>query len=466
MKHPNLLFVFPDQMRGQAMGFLGEEPVRTPALDRFASEGLVLDHACATAPVCSPYRAMLMTGKYPHANKVVANCTSLSAPYGVELQVADRCWSDILHDKGYSLGYIGKWHLDSPREPYLDCYNNRGATKWNEWCPPERRHGFDFWYSYGTYDRHDKPMYWSTDAAREAYHFVDQWGPEHEADQAVAYLRNDGGRYRDAAKPFALVVSMNPPHMPYDLVPPRYVAAYADLGEDALGARPNIPPAGSKWGDHYRANIRNYYAMITGVDDQFGRILRALEAAGLAEETLVVFTSDHGNCLGIHDEISKNNPYEESVRVPFIVRWPGRIPVRRDDLLLSAPDIYPTLIDLLGFGAETPADVEGTSYAPIFCGGEQPRPASQLCLRAVPENPGAGWRACRTHTHTLVVQREDDTRAAVRLYDNRQDPYQRKNHAAVDPDCVARLTRELDGWLRKTRDPWAAAQGAEARAIY
>ncbi|MCJ7549238.1 MAG: sulfatase-like hydrolase/transferase, partial [Anaerolineae bacterium] len=293
MKRPNLLFVFVDQMRGQAMGFLNEEPVRTPSLDRFASEGLVLDSVSATYPVCSPYRAMLMTGRYPHANRVFSNCTSKTAPYGVELQEEDRCWSDILKDRGYSLGYIGKWHLDSPREPYIDCYNNRGETKWNEWCPPHRRHGFDFWYSYGTYGFHDRPMYWRTDAARDEFHFVDQWGPEHEADLAIDYLRNEGGTYRNPDKPFGLVVSMNPPHMPYDRVPERYVERYADLSDEQLCTRPDIPPAETKWGAYYRANIRNYFAMITGIDEQFGRILAALEDAGLAEETIVVFTSDH-----------------------------------------------------------------------------------------------------------------------------------------------------------------------------
>ena len=324
MSPPNLLVVFPDQMRGQAMGFLGEEPVRTPALDQFASEGLVLDNASATYPVCSPYRGMLMTGKYPHANKVVSNCTNKTAPYGVELQEDDHCWSDLLKDRGYNLGYIGKWHLDSPREPYIDCANNHGDTKWNEWCPPSRRHGFDFWYSYGTYDYHTRPMYWRNDAGRHEFHYVDQWGPEHEADLAIEYLRNEGCAYRDEDKPFGLVVSMNPPHMPYDLVPECYVEQYAAVSDDELCARPNIPPAGTEWGDYYRANIRNYFAMVTGVDCQFGRILEALDDAGLADDTIVVFTSDHGNCLGIHDEISKGNHYEESVRVPFIIRGRGR----------------------------------------------------------------------------------------------------------------------------------------------
>ena len=457
MTQPNLLFVFPDQMRGQALGFLGEEPVRTPNLDRFASEGLVLDNVSSAYPLCSPYRAMLMTGKYPHANKVLDNCTSRGARYGVELQATDRCWSDVLKDSGYSLGYIGKWHLDAPREPYIDCRNNRGDVKWNEWCPPQRRHGFDFWYSYGTYDVHTRPMYWRNDARRDQFHYVDQWGPEHEADLAIEYLRNAGGAYRDPDKPFGLVVAMNPPHMPYDLVPEVYVEAYADLTDAQLCARPNIPAAGTRWGDYYRANIRHYFAMITGVDAQFGRILRALDDAGLADDTIVVFTSDHGNCLGIHNKIAKNNHYEESVRVPFIIRWPGEIPYRRDDLLLSAPDIYPTLMELMGLREGIPESVEGSSYADIFRGQAMRRPTSQLYLSLDPARPAEGQRGLRTERYTLMIDRQGLTESVV-LHDNQQDPYQLRNIAADNRELVASLSQELDLWLRKTNDPWVRAK--------
>ncbi len=453
MKRPNLLIVFPDQMRGQAMGFLNEEPVKTPTLDRFASEGLVLDNVSATYPLCSPFRAMLMTGRYPHANRVTANCTSRTAPYNVELQASDRCWSDILKDRGYSLGYIGKWHLDAPHEPYIDCYNNEGATKWNEWCPPDRRHGFDFWYAYGTYDRHNRPMYWRTDAAREEYHFVDQWGPEHEADLAIEYLHNADGTYRDPDRPFGLVVSMNPPHMPYDLVPERYVQRYEDLNVSDLCLRPNVPEAGTEWGDYYRDNIRHYFAMITGVDAQFGRILGALEEAGLAEDTIVVFTSDHGNCLGIHNHIAKNNHYEESIRVPFIIRWPGRIPHRRDDLLLSAPDLYPTLMNLMDLDEDIPETVEGSNYADILLGGEGSRPTSQLYMKVDPQRPAEGMRGIRTGRYTLVVEKEGDCQRII-LHDNVEDPYQLRDIAKDRPELVSDLLEALNHWLRRTNDPW------------
>lgn len=457
MKHPNLLFVFPDQMRGQAMGFLGEESVLTPNLDQFASESLVLDNVSAVYPVCSPFRAMLMSGKYPFSNKVISNCTSKTAPYGVELQEDECCWSDILSNKGYSLGYIGKWHLDSPQEPYLNCANNRKEVKWNEWCPPSRRHGFDYWYSYGTYDHHDNPMYWDNNAKREEFHFVDQWGPEHEADLAIEYLKNENGEYRKDDQPFGLVVSMNPPHTPYNLVPDKYVDQYATISDEELFTRLNIPLVGTKLGDYYRANIRNYFAMITSVDEQFGRILSTLEDTGLADNTIVVFTSDHGNCLGIHDEIAKNNHYEESVRIPFIIRWPDEIPVQRDDLLFSAPDIYPTLMDLMGFNENIPEAVEGISYANNFRGKDSERPTSQFYVWIDPANPTKGTRGLRTKSHTLLIDRREANEAIV-LHDNISDLYQLKNIAKENPALVKTLLDELDAWLKKTNDAWVKSE--------
>ncbi len=453
-KAPNLLIVFPDQMRGQAMGFTGEEPVLTPNLDKFAASGIVFNQAVSNYPVCSPFRAMLMTGKYPVSNKVLSNSTSLVPPDN-ELQTNDTCWSDILHKKGYSLGYIGKWHLDRPYEPYIDCANNKGKLKWNEWCPPDRRHNFDYWYSYNTYDHHLRPLYWTTAAGRNEFHYVDQWGPEHEADKAIKYIKNKNGEYRKNNKPFALVVSMNPPHMPYDAVPQKYKDIYKDVDTVKLFSRPDIPPASAKWGIYYRKNIRNYYAMITGVDEQFGRILKALKEEGLEENTLVLFTSDHGNCLGIHNRISKSNHYEESMRVPFILRWPGKIIPRHTDLLISSPDIYPTILDLMGMKKEIPKTVEGTSFAKLIENENGKKPTSQMYIQMQPGNPELGRRGIRTHRYTLVVNKISDTDEEIILYDNKSDPYQMKNIANENPEIVKNLiTSELIPWLKKTKDPF------------
>ena len=463
---PNLVFVFPDQMRSHTLGFMGKEPVMTPNLDDFANESVVLTHAMSNAPVCSPYRAMLFSGKYPLSNGVLTNATGDAGKYGIQLNEEEICWSDILKENGYSLGYIGKWHLDAPHEPYVDCKNNRGEIKWNEWCPPDRRHGFDFWYAYGTYDYHMRPMYWSTHAARDSFHFVDQWGPEHEADMAIKFIKNEDGAYRDNDKPFALVVSMNPPHMPYDQLPDRYVKIYDSLEGyiDTLFNQPSVPDTTNRWGKYYRRHIKNQLAMVTGVDEQFGRILRALDEKGLDNSTIVVFTSDHGDCLGKHEMISKTNPYEESVSIPFLIRWTGEISPKHDDLLLSVPDIYPTLLELMGLSAEIPEDIEGTSYAATMLGEETERPTSQLYFimsGSLSQNPNEfydvrlGERGIRTHQYTLCINKYAMDSAMLWLWDRKSDPYQMKNIAEERPDIVeALIEEELKPWLARTDDPW------------
>ncbi len=465
---PNLVFIFPDQMRASTLGFLKKEPVLTPNLDKFSEESMVFTNAVSNSPVCSPFRAMLFSGKYPVSNGVVTNTTSRVAEFGIQLKQNERCWSDVLKDNGYSLGYVGKWHLDTPHEPYIDCANNRGAVKWNEWCPPERRHGFDFWYAYDTYDHHMRPLYWSTNAARDSFHYVDQWGPEHEADMAIKYINNSDGSFRDNNKPFALVVSMNPPHMPYNQLPQRYVDKYDNMQQfiDTLCNQPSVPASDSKWGKYFRKNIKNQLAMVTGVDEQFGRIMNTLKERGLDENTIVVFTSDHGDCLGKHEMISKSNPYEESMNVPFMIRWPEKIDVGRDNYLLSAPDIFPTLLELMGLKSEIPNDVEGTSFAPLLAGNKIERPSSQLYFmmsgqlskrRHSPNNLKLGERGVRTKRYTLYIDKFASDSTDVYLWDRENDPYELENIASENPGLVKQLiTGELNPWLRKTNDPWLA----------
>ncbi len=451
---PNLVFVFPDQMRGQSMGFMGEEKVQTPVLDRFAKEGVIFSNAISNYPVCSPTRAMLMSGQYPIQNRVIMNCTDISAKFKCELPATTRCWSDVLEEKGYSLGYIGKWHLDSPHEPFVKTSNNNGDVKWNEWCPPERRHGFSYWHSYGTYDQHLRPMYWDTDDARDSFSYYDEWGPEHEANKAIDFIRNKDKKFREDGKPFALVVSMNPPHTGYSFVPQKYKDLYKDVSVESLINKPSIPPAGSQWGDHYRKNIRDYYAAITGVDEQFGRILEALGEEGLAENTIVVFTSDHGNCLGIHGEVTKNNWYEESMRVPLLIRYPNRIRPHTDNILLSSIDISPTLLGLLGFSDAIPNTTDGENLAGYLLTGKGKKPASQWYMRISDGNTSMGLRGIRNDRYTFVMDRSAGSEGEVVLFDRKDDPFQMKNIARESPALVRELTATLKEWLAKYRDPW------------
>jgi arylsulfatase A-like enzyme len=453
-EHPNLVFVFPDQMRGQAMGFLGEEKVFTPVLDKFVKDGIYFSNAVSNYPVSSPTRAMLMTGQYPIKNKVVSNCTNKTALFGCELPHDIRCWSDVLKSKGYSLGYIGKWHLDSPHEPFVNTSNNQGDVKWNEWCPPERRHGFDYWHAYGTYDQHLRPMYWDTNASRDSFRYYDQWGPEHEADKAIDFIRNKNGKFRRTGQPFALVVSMNPPHTGYNLVPQKYKDLYKDIPVESLINKPSIDKQGTQWGDHYRKCIKDYYACISGVDEQFGRILKVLDDEGISRNTIVVFTADHGDCMGIHGEITKNNWYEESMRVPLIIRFPEQLKPRTDNIMLSTLDISPTLLGLMGFSSFIPVEVDGNNLADYLLSGKGNKPSTQWYMRIDREHNEFGLRGVRTNRYTFVINQPGDGKREILLFDRKTDPFQMKNIAGENQEQIKILTGELRKWLQKFNDPW------------
>ena len=433
---------------------MGEDPAFTPNLDGFAARSLNLTHACSTRPLCSPHRAMLMTGKYYVSNGVWTNCTSRYP--GMELKRDEECLTDALKKAGYDIAYIGKWHLESPHPPYVPSGNNRGKVKWEEWTPPERRHSVDFWHAYNTWDNHYRPHYWTNDSTREKRVEVRKWSPIHETDVALRFLENEGGRLRDPDKPFALFLAFNPPHMPYGLVPEEYKELYRSFPIEYLANRKSVDlESGSPGARLIKRSLRNYFAMITGVDAQFGRVLAALKKLGLEDDTVVVFTSDHGNCLGYHDKVSKNNPYDESFRVPFLIRWPGRIRPRRDDLLLATPDIYPTLLDLLGRKDLVPAAVQGVSHARLFLEERGPRPASTLYCGPYQGTPSLGERGVRTHRYTLVIRKSPNRPPSTTLFDNQADPYQLENIAPKSPALVDELTRKhLLPWLRKIGDPW------------
>ena len=464
---PNLLIIMADQMRAQTLEFFGKEPTITPHLNNFSKESLVFTESISNAPLCSPARAMFLTGMYPVSTGVVTNCNSEFAAFNNELKGDAVCWSDILKEQGYSTGYIGKWHLDSPYEPYINCRNNDQPVKWNEWCSPERRHGFDFWYSYGTYNDHLKPMYWKTNAEREEFHFIEKWGPEHEADLAIEYILNENGKMRIPDKPFALFVSMNPPHLPYDLVPynfkERYVGKEPEIERFCASISTQDPELYLQ--GYLRQHIGDQYAMISGIDEHFGRILESLKTTGLEDSTLVIFLSDHGDCLGMHGKKGKDNPFEESLRIPLMLKFPGVIPPRHDGLLISIPDLYPTILGLLGFQTTIPDNIEGRDYSELCKTGTGERPESQYYFslgffsqkkkKPIPGKIDSGERGIRTAKYTLVCDKEPDNNIEWYLWDRLTDPHEVKNIATEAPELKNMLyNKYLVSWLKKLKDPW------------
>jgi arylsulfatase A-like enzyme len=283
---------------------------------------------------------------------------------------------------------------------------------------------------------------------------------------AINFINNQDGNYRNDNEPFALVVSMNPPHMPYDQLPQKYVDMYDEREHliDSLFNQPSVPDSTNKWGKYYRKHIKNQLAMVTGVDEQFGRIMKALKEKGLDKNTIVVFTSDHGDCLGKYEMISKSSPYEESVTIPFMIRWPNNIKIGKDNLLFSAPDIYPTLLELMSLNTKIPHDVEGTSYAPLLKGKKMEKPTSQLFFmmsgqlskhRHALDNLKLGERGIRTEQYTLYIDKFATDSTEIYLWDRINDPYQLENIADHNPELVKKLFEsELKPWLQKTKDPW------------
>lgn len=455
-ERPNLLVVMADQFRGDAFGFRGKEVVKTPNFDSFSKEAVVFSQAVSGYPVSSPARGMFLSGAYPHKNGVITNCQSESATQNVELREDLTCWSDVLQSEGYHTAYIGKWHLDKPVKPFIDCYNNKGEMAWNEWCPPHRRHGFDYWVAYGTYDWHLKPMYWNTQAGREDFYYVNQWGPEYEADLAIHYLDSIKG----SDQPFAMMVSMNPPHTGYELVPDNYKELYKGLNVDSVvAAMPHLRNADQKYVDYFKKSLPDYYACISGVDEQFGRIIEALKRNGMFDNTIVVFVSDHGDSMGMHENIGKNIFYEEAMRVPFMISWGSKLSPRVDeDLLLSVEDFCPTILSLMGLENKIPSSVQTRNLSKQIQGSRKNMPKYQLYMRynqvnSTGKNPDTGARGIRNEQYTYAAKFKKGIITEEYLFDRKNDPYQMNNLADKEVKLVGKLKKILTKMLVDVEDP-------------
>lgn len=461
---PNLIIVMPDELRQQTVGLTKTDPVITPNIDAFAKDSLTLTNTLSNCPICSPARAMLFTGKYPVSNGVVDNCYSRVAEYNIELKETEVCFSDVLNVAGYSQGYIGKYHLDLPKEEeakYTEGWRESpaiGRTLWDAFTPPgKRRHGFDFWYSYGCCDDHFSPHYWKNNAKIDERINVDGWSVEHETDVAIEYLKNTNGEYRDDDKPFFLMVAHNPPHMPFHAVPDKYKALYKDKSTEELLQRPDANKTKAAV-----TNVANYFAAISGIDEHFGRILKALKDEGLEENTIVIFMSDHGELMGSHGRMGKNAWQDEALLIPFILRWKNKVQARQDDLLFNMPDVMPSLLGLMGLGDKIPKEVEGVDRSGLLLGNEGRRPNSAYYLTAQPLFHEER-RGIKTLNHTFVVIRDKETgKVKVVLHDNITDSYQLKNIADNEPFLVKKYKQVLLKWLLKTNDSWIADNGLEA----
>ena len=471
---PNIIYVFPDQFRNQAMAFWNEpefaahvgwqaDPVQTPRLDAFAHESVVLSRAMSNCPLSSPYRGIFLSGMYPERNGITLNCNAERPESSLREDAV--CISDVLKAQGYSCGYIGKLHADhpTPNDPANPGhYVSDRRPEWDAYTPAERRHGFDFWYSYGTFDEHKNPHYWDTDGVRHDPHV---WSVGHETDKAIEFLRNRNGERKKNA-PFFLTIAYNPPHSPYesleDCMEEDY-NLYKDMGYKQLYVRPNADTTIWKAGA-----ARYYFANVTGVDREFGRLLDELKRLGLDDNTIVVFTSDHGETMcsqGTDDP--KNSIYTESFNVPFMIRYPDRIRPRVDSTLLSTIDIMPTLLSMAGLEAKIPESAEGRDLSPVLLenGKDCDIPDCALYIRNVnsPKDEDGNVRGffpvargIKTDRYTFEVAiKKNGSLASVTIYDDINDPYQL---SCIDyrkePELFSKLMNMLKAKLQEADDIW------------
>jgi len=436
-KKPNVVFVFADQLRRQALGFGGEDNIKTPNIDSLAGESVDFVNSVSGTPVCCPARATLLTGQYPNNHGVIIN----DVPLSPDAETMGKLFSK----GGYETGYIGKWHVDG---------NGRSNP-----IPKERRHGFNYWKVLECTHDYNDSFYYEGDSTEkkkwEGYDAIAQ------TNDAVDFLR----AHKNAEDPFLLVLSWGPPHDPYQTAPQKYLDR---VKEEDIKLRPNVPESEQA---NARAILKGYYAHILALDDCMGTLTRTLDEEGLADDTVFVFWSDHGDQLLSHGERNKQRPWEESIRVPLLIRYPQRYGKDgcRVDSFIDTPDLLPTLLGMCGL--DIPSSVDGESYSKYIdecveaAGSGRRRdefPEVQALAESVliscpspfgqflRNSGGREFRGIRTFRYTYV----QDLNGPWLLFDNERDPYQLNNlcEGEVSSDLLLDLQSEMDRLLEERGD--------------
>ena len=419
---PNILIIYPDQWRADTLGFLGTTVAETPHLDRLGREGRCFPNAFVANPVCTPSRGSFQTGRYPHATGVTAN--------DVRLPVTEVGFAEVLAAARYRTGYIGKWHLDGEPRPGF--------------VPPERRHGWQWWAGFNRGHRYYDGVYYRD---QEELIATPGFEPDHQTDLAIEFLETAA---RERERPFCLMLAWGPPHTPLD-PPERWRRHYPP---ERMPLPLSVPAALAEQAKDERAR---YYGLVSALDDNVGRLLATLDRLDLTEDTLVLFTSDHGDSLGEHGLFRKTIPYDEATRVPFLVRWPGHIPAgTADETFIRSVDVGPTLTAL--GGRSMPAATQGFDLSAALLGvqlqsqdvayleghyGAAATRSGDQGLASVPMD----WRALRTPEHLLVVDLDGTVRL---LFDLHADPLVMENLAgrpatqAMQAPLLTRLRVEAD----------------------
>ena len=429
-KSPNLVYVFADQLRYDALGCNGNPIARTPYLDAIAGDCLNLDNAVSGHPVCAPYRASLFTGKYTTSTGMVIN--------EIRMNTNHTSFADVLNCAGYETCYIGKWHL------YAAQLGHHYSTK-NSFVPngPDRLGFNDLFAHYNFHHEYYAPKaYYHLDTPEKIY--AEGYEPAFMTDFAISELE----RLSSGDKPFALFLSLGTPHDPWtaDNVPKKYLDMLREINYQLPEnySDKNDPHADmwARLSKKERKNltdwIRVYSAMVTELDENIGRLYSSLEKLKLLDNTVFVFTSDHGEMFGAHGRRAKNIFYDEAIRVPFMIKYGSKLPSGRRDFCFNTVDIMPSLLSLMGF--DYPSEVEGEDLSSCLLGAADNSSGSLLMGTGPTAIYGNGfeWRAIRNKEYTYAVYRKDKSEY---LFDNINDPHQMKN--LINDPCYSEIAEKL-----------------------
>lgn len=437
--HPNILWIFGDQHRGQTLGIAGDPNVHTPNIDRLATEGVHFRQAVATNPWCCPFRFSLLTGRYPHTG---IDRTPPREPLDPSLPNV----AGLMKAGGYRTTYIGKWHQYG--------HGPDGGYCRHQVVPKPNRGGFDTWIGYE--NNNSQNDNWVHGHRADGTEVETYRLPGYETDELTGLMLEELDRFADNdGTPFFGVLSVQPPHTPN-------VAPAEDMARHTPGTvtlRPNVPPV-PRVEELARRELAGYHAQIENLDHNVGRVLRRLRENDQLDDTLVVFFSDHGDCMGSHGYREKSSPWEESIRIPFIIG--GGIPYvgRRFgpvDAPICAVDILPTTLGLAGL--DTPDTLPGFDYSSyLWSDRETPLPdepdsvyLQHTQTKRMNDGLDRPWRGVLTRDGWKYVC---VPHAPWGMYNLNEDPYEMNNLAfnhrfhQKRSELQARLAR----WIREVGD--------------
>ncbi len=423
---PNIIYILADQLRAQAVGYSGDPNADTPNLDRLAASAINFKNAVAVSPVCTPYRAALMTGRFPLSTGMFMN--------DLYLPSEELCMAEIFKEAGYKTGYIGKWHLDGHgRESFI---------------PKNRRQGFEYWKALEcTHDYNNSFYYANEDTTKLKWEGYDAYAQTKDAQDYIRTTSTD-------EQPFLLMISYGIPHFPHHTAPAELKEKYP---LDSIKLRPNVP----EWRqDEARKEAQGYYAHILALDLCIGNLMKTLEETGQAENTIVVFTADHGEMLGSQGEPSKEKqrPWDESIRVPFLISYPAIYGKEGYEVNapINTPDILPTLLSMSGVAI--PKSIEGEDLTDFISNNNMEDDRAALIMSVYPfagYHEGIPYRGIRTARYTYVRNQDQPWL----MYDNLKDPYQMENlvnnlnyrdiQSKLDETLQAKLKERGDMFLPK-----------------